>query len=81
MDVVFIKGFPTSIFKKFDFILSEISAFINVLDLIIFLTFNKLKALFTDCFLTKCLINFGNLSCGIDPVSYTHLTLPTILLV
>ena len=42
MDVVFIKGFPTSIFKKFDFILSEISAFINVLDLIIFLTFNKL---------------------------------------
>ena len=35
MDVVFIKGFPTSIFKKFDFILSEISAFINVLDLIL----------------------------------------------
>ena len=53
MDVVFIKGFPTSIFKKFDFILSEISAFINVLDLIIFLTFNKLNVLVTDCFLTK----------------------------
>ena len=40
-------------FNKFDFILSEISEFIKVFDLLIDLIFNKLKAFVTDFFLTK----------------------------